>query len=165
VPVTKCGAAALVAGDLTTTAVATATYDGTEFQLLNPQAVPCGAIVDAPSWQICNPAGCGSETSNGYYAIMNPNGVTFDECGVNLSIAATGSTVYIDVQDSTGTSIFSAGHIPIAVANGTTTQFSSSFTAAIAGIVQPKGAKFRAAVVQNDSGGTAQFAYLRCRVH
>jgi hypothetical protein len=161
-PITKCGATALVAGDLTTTAIAAATYDGTEFQLLNPQAVPCGVVVDAPSWQICNPAGCGSETSNGYYAIMNPNGVTFDECGVNLAIAATGSSVIIDVQDSTGTSIF--GATKLVVPTSTTAEvfqaaFSSSpYTAA-------KGAKFRAAVIQNDSGGTAQFAYVRCRVH
>jgi hypothetical protein len=117
---------------------------------------------DAPAWQVCNPAGCGSETSNGYYAIMNPNGVTFDECGVNLAIAATGSSVIVDVQDSAGTSIFGATKLVVPV--GTTTEvfqatFSNSpYTAA-------KGTKFRVAVTQNDSGGTAQFAYVRCRVH
>jgi hypothetical protein len=117
---------------------------------------------DAPAWQICNPAGCGSETSNGYYAIMNPNGVTFDECGVNLAIAATGSSVIIDVQDSTGTSIFGATKLVVPISTTTevfqATFSSSPYTAA-------KGAKFRAAVTQNDSGGTAQFAYVRCRVH
>jgi hypothetical protein len=161
-PITKCGAAALVAGDLTTTAVADATYDGTEFQLLNPQAVPCGVVVDAPSWQICNPAGCGSETSNGYYAIMNPNGVTFDECGVNLAIAATGSSVIVDVQDSNGNSIFGATKLVVPI-NTTTEVFQSTFSSSPYAAV--KGAKFRAAVTQNDSGGTAQFAYVRCRVH
>jgi hypothetical protein len=40
---TKCGTTALASGDLTTAAVATATYDGTQFQLLNPQAATCGA--------------------------------------------------------------------------------------------------------------------------
>ncbi len=40
--VTKCGTVALVAGDLTTTAIAEVTYDGTEWVLLNPQNVPCG---------------------------------------------------------------------------------------------------------------------------
>jgi hypothetical protein len=40
--ITKCGATAVVANDLTTTAVAWAVYDGTQFQLLNPMAVPCG---------------------------------------------------------------------------------------------------------------------------
>lgn len=42
--VTKCGTTALVANDLTTSFVADAVYDGTEFQLMNPQAVPCGAM-------------------------------------------------------------------------------------------------------------------------
>lgn len=36
-PITKLGTTALVANDLTTTAVACAIYDGTEFQLQNPQ--------------------------------------------------------------------------------------------------------------------------------
>ena len=40
---TKCGTTALVANDLTTAAVAIATYDGTQFQLLNPQATGCGS--------------------------------------------------------------------------------------------------------------------------
>lgn len=40
--ITKCGTTALVANDLTTAALATATYDGTQFQLLNPQAAGCG---------------------------------------------------------------------------------------------------------------------------
>jgi hypothetical protein len=114
---------------------------------------------DAPAWQVCNPAGCGSETSNGYYAIMNPNGVTFDECGVNLAIAATGSSVIVQVQDSSANSVASMTIGTGVTAEVFTTSFSSSpYTAA-------KGAKFRAAVTQNDSGGTAQFAYVRCRVH
>lgn len=39
--ITKCGTTALVAGDYTTTAVAELMYDGTEFQLMNPQSVGC----------------------------------------------------------------------------------------------------------------------------
>ena len=42
--ITKCGATALVANDLSATALAEVIYDGTEYQLLNPQAVPCGAM-------------------------------------------------------------------------------------------------------------------------
>jgi hypothetical protein len=42
VNLTKCGTTALVSGDLTTTANAWAQYDGTEFQLFNPQAGICG---------------------------------------------------------------------------------------------------------------------------
>jgi hypothetical protein len=41
--ITKCGTTALVANDLTTTAVAHVIYDGTQYQLLNPQAAGCGA--------------------------------------------------------------------------------------------------------------------------
>jgi hypothetical protein len=40
--ITKCGTSALVANDLTTANIATAVYDGTEFQLLNPMAAGCG---------------------------------------------------------------------------------------------------------------------------
>jgi hypothetical protein len=40
-PITKCGTAALVANDIVTTALAVGYYDGTEFQLLNPQASGC----------------------------------------------------------------------------------------------------------------------------
>jgi len=40
--ITKCGTTALVANDLTTANIATAIYDGTEFQLLNPMAAGCG---------------------------------------------------------------------------------------------------------------------------
>lgn len=41
--ITKCGATALVANDYTTTALAEFIYDGTEFQLMNPQAVGCAS--------------------------------------------------------------------------------------------------------------------------
>jgi hypothetical protein len=93
---------------------------------------------------------------------MNPNGVTFDECGVNLAIAATGSSVIVDVQDSTGTSIFGTTKLVIPI-NTTTEVFQATFSSSP--YTAAKGAKFRAAVTQNDSGGTAQFAYVRCRVH
>ena len=43
--ITKCGATALVAGDVSTTAVTYYTYDGTNFQLENPQVTPCGSIL------------------------------------------------------------------------------------------------------------------------
>jgi hypothetical protein len=42
--ITKCGAVALVANDLKSATVAEAIYDGTRFQLLNPQAVPCSTV-------------------------------------------------------------------------------------------------------------------------
>jgi hypothetical protein len=42
--VTKLGTAALVANDLTTTAIADAIYDGTEWQLQNPQTASAGGV-------------------------------------------------------------------------------------------------------------------------
>ena len=41
--ITKCGTTALASNDLTTTAVAIATYDGPQFQLVNPQSASCGS--------------------------------------------------------------------------------------------------------------------------
>jgi hypothetical protein len=49
--ITKNGTAALVANDLTTTAIAYAIYDGTEFQLLNPQATNEGSVA---SRRVCD---------------------------------------------------------------------------------------------------------------
>jgi hypothetical protein len=43
--ITKCGTAALIANDLTTTGLAHLIYDGTEWQLLNPAAGICGSSV------------------------------------------------------------------------------------------------------------------------
>ena len=42
--ITKCGAEALAAGDVSTTAVAVAIYDGTQYELQNPQTGPCGTV-------------------------------------------------------------------------------------------------------------------------
>jgi hypothetical protein len=41
--ITKCGTTAVIANDLTTAAVASVIYDGTQYQLQNPQAGGCGA--------------------------------------------------------------------------------------------------------------------------
>lgn len=43
-PITKTGTTALVANDLTTSAIACAIYDGTEFQLQNPQTSSGGSV-------------------------------------------------------------------------------------------------------------------------
>ena len=58
--ITKTGTTALVANDLTTTAIATVIYDGTEFQLQNPQTAAAGG---ATAWSaIGNPTGALSLT-------------------------------------------------------------------------------------------------------
>ena len=41
--ITKCGTQSLAAGDYTTSAISEFIYDGVEWQLQNPQAVPCGS--------------------------------------------------------------------------------------------------------------------------
>lgn len=61
--ITKCGTTALVANDLTTTAVAQVVYDGTEFQLLNPQAAGCGAASSGALTQISQVVTSGSATT------------------------------------------------------------------------------------------------------
>ena len=48
---TKCGQTALVASDLLTTAIADAVYDGTDFELQNPQTGICGVSAQPSRWQ------------------------------------------------------------------------------------------------------------------
>jgi hypothetical protein len=77
--ITKCGTTALAANDLTTAAVAIATYDGTQYQLLNPQAAGCGAGGGTSgAWtNITNSLTCAStggtvsNSSGGYCATTN----------------------------------------------------------------------------------------------
>lgn len=76
--ITKCGTTALSASDLTTLAVAHAIYDGTEFQLLNPQAATCGG----------GAAGVTSFTGDGH--IITNSASTG---GVALTIAGTSGGV------------------------------------------------------------------------
>lgn len=54
VNLTKCGTTALVSDDLTTTANAWAQYDGTEFQLFNPQAGICGTSNPTSNFSFSN---------------------------------------------------------------------------------------------------------------
>jgi hypothetical protein len=121
---------------------------------------------DRPAWGICYAAGCGSEVPINSYAVLNPNGITFDECGVNLTTAATGSSVIIDVQQWNGSawvSIFGATKLVVPVSTALTEIFQATF--ANSPQTAAKGAILRAAVTQNDSGGTAQGALVGCRVH
>jgi len=122
-----------------------------------------GGGSDIPSFVICNAPGCGSEVSANYYFISNPTGITFDECGVNLAVAATLQTVIFDIQDASGVSIFGGSKLNVTVANGTTTQFQSTFLGSPQ--TAAKGSKLKAVVTQNDTNGAAQFAYIKCRVH
>jgi hypothetical protein len=71
--ITKCGTTALVANDLTTTAIAVLLDDGTELQLLNPQATGCGAA---------------AATTLTSYAVQGYTGNTF-------AFANTGNDIYL----------------------------------------------------------------------
>jgi len=61
--ITKCGATALVANDLNTNTVAVATYDGTQFQLLNPQVNICGNLSVPPGIDLTGQTAALSGTS------------------------------------------------------------------------------------------------------
>lgn len=93
--ITKCGVTSLVANDLTTSAVATATYDGSGFQLLNPQAATCGATSQMHSITI--PI-AGSPIATGTGNVGVPSSTDFS-CTINkamISANASGS-ITVDV--------------------------------------------------------------------
>jgi len=86
---------------------------------------------------------------------------SFTECAFNLATAATGSSVIVDVQDGSGTSIFGGTKLVVTVANGTAVEYQSTFASSPQNYA--RGNKFRAVVTQNDSGGTAQGGTVQCR--
>lgn len=85
--ITKCGSAALIANDLTTTAVAEVIYDGTRFQLLNPQASGCVPRI----WS------CSTGVGDGLNAV--PAGTylqSFCYNATGASVTLTGLKCYVD---------------------------------------------------------------------
>ena len=85
-PITKCGAALLAPGDYTTSAIARVVYDGTEFQLQNPQAQPCGTV--AP---LCAGALVTIPSSTTVYIAFGTNSLT--ETSAPLPVPVTGTAV------------------------------------------------------------------------
>ena len=81
---TKCGTTALVANDLTTSAIARAVYDGTRFQLLNPQSVACGAAGATSSTGTLASLPAAGTAGNIYYStdsvysVLRDNGSSWD---------------------------------------------------------------------------------------
>jgi len=68
--ITKCGTNGLVANDLTTTQIAGAIYDGTEFILQNPASGGCVVGI----WQSGNASGTSvSSGTTNYFSVSSPN--------------------------------------------------------------------------------------------
>jgi alkaline phosphatase len=120
--------------------------------------VPTGTL-DILRFGICIAAGCGSETTINYIATMGAG--SFTECAFNLATAATGSSVIVDVQDGSGTSIFGATKLVATAANGTAVEYQSTF--ANSPQTYARGSKYKAVILQNDSGGAAQGGTVQCR--
>jgi len=120
--------------------------------------VPTGTV-DILRFGICITAGCGSETTINYIATMGAG--SFTECAFNLATAATGSSVIVDVEDASGASIFGATKLVVTVANGTAVEYQSTF--ANSPQTYARGSKYKAVILQNDSGGAAQGGTVQCR--
>ena len=133
-----------------TSGVAGLAVAGVDFQ--------AAGTVDVLRFGICMTAGCGSETTINYIAAMVAG--KFSVCAFNLSYPATGSSVIVDVQDGTGTSIFGATKLVVGI--GSTSVVTQ---ATFANSPQTFGAtdKFKDVVVQNDSGYSAQGGTVQCR--
>jgi hypothetical protein len=81
-PITKLGTTALVANDLTTTAIASVIYDGTEWQLQNPQTSTGGGVTSVAT---TGPLGGGTITTTGT--------LTCTTCVTSAAGLATGGVV------------------------------------------------------------------------
>jgi hypothetical protein len=84
----------------------------------------------------------------------------FTECAFNLGIAPTGSSVIVDVQDATGTSIFGATKL-VVPQSSTSVVYQSTF--ANNPQTYARSNKYKAVVLQNDSNGVAQGGTVQCR--
>ena len=88
--ITKSGTTALVAGDITSGAIIQVVYDGTEFQLLNPTAIPSGVIT---MW-----SGSIASIPAGWYLCDGTNGTPnlrdrfIVGAGTTYAVAATGGS-------------------------------------------------------------------------
>jgi hypothetical protein len=99
--ITKCGTSALAASDLTTTAIASATYDGTEWQLGNPQAAGCGSSGSG------TPGGSNTQVQYDNGGVFGGISVfTYD--GTNLADTAPSTAIGNTIVVTTGPSALAA---------------------------------------------------------
>ena len=165
-PVTLGGAATLgvgttsgtvAAGNAATTVNGQSCALGSTCSVADATKVPIGTL-DILRFGICITAGCGSETTINYIATMGSG--NFTECAFNLAVAPTGSSVIVDVQDASSTSIFGATKLVVA-AGSTAVVYRSTFANSPQSYA--RGNKYKAVVTQNDSGLTAQGGTVQCR--
>jgi hypothetical protein len=108
--VTKCGTTALVANDITsTTGVEIFYYDGTQFQLLNPQSIGCQAqaIQSSNGWEVAGggTVTVGTVTANTtkMWAIFPASSITSTKIGYHVTTADNSGHLYdIGVYDGGG---------------------------------------------------------------
>jgi|GEM_PF-7097479 len=110
-PITKLGTTALVANDLTTAAIAIAVYDGTEFQLQNPQTTTTGLTQEtlvyangmnysvSPEWYpIPLTANVGPSATESFTQAEMPGSGTIKNFYVNGQTIAAASTVTLTLR-------------------------------------------------------------------
>lgn len=85
--ITKLGTAALATGDLTTTAIAKIIYDGTEFQLQNPQTATSGSGVTLQTNSVNNT----TQTTLNFTNTSGASGINFTNPGTSVESAALAS--------------------------------------------------------------------------
>lgn len=117
--ITKCGTTALIANDLTTTAVAHAIFDGTRFQLLNPQAAGCGSSGSLPASLTSAGSGANSNFGIGQSAPITQlevGGPTYQDAPTTGSVAfsASCSATATSCAITGGTSLNANGGVVLA---------------------------------------------------
>jgi hypothetical protein len=109
--ITKCGATALVANDLTTTSPAEVTYDGTEWVLQNPQAIGCAYQKITPStdfyspnqnWTTASSAVAQNTTKLWSVEVAHPVTTTKVEYNIVTTADNTGNLYDIGYYDASG---------------------------------------------------------------
>jgi hypothetical protein len=153
--ITKCGTTALVANDLTTTAIAIILYDGTEFQLLNPQATACGTVaVPSPI------GGAISRVNQGCFGNLNVSGgvvtqslgwttasgdfLVLQVAGLSITITSATASGATMTQDATVTDGFANTTALMRLANtGSVSSVTVNFTGSNGSIVGLCAAEYR----------------------
>lgn len=123
--ITKLGTTALVANDLTTTAIACAIYDGTQFELQNPQTASAGGSGVGTLFSTA-PGGNTVATANPLFFVVNGIGVNAGEGNVISAVGGAGCTaqnLYVVTNNANGT-----GALTVTLRTGATLGSMSSST-------------------------------------